>query len=117
VIALVSVKRNLPMLFSVSLFSIILVSSVNAQYLKLFVSYIEFNSNEINIGEEANLRITIKNFSENRESCGVIIYCGGKILNQQQIFVEPLSSFVLQYNFNTSNMSSGTYSIEALIDS
>ncbi|MEJ2242753.1 MAG: hypothetical protein P8Y18_11535 [Candidatus Bathyarchaeota archaeon] len=112
-----SVKRKLSVLLSVSLFSIILLSSVNAQYLKLFVSDIEFNSNEIKIGEEANLRITIKNLSENRESCDVTIFCGGKIINQQQILVEPLSTFVLQHNFNTSHMSTVTYSIETLIES
>ncbi len=99
------------------LFSLILVCSVNAQYLKLFVCDIEFNSNEITIGEEANLRITVKSLSENRESCDVTIFCGGKILDQQEIFVEPLSSFVLQHNFNTSNMSAGSYSVEALIES
>ena len=95
----------------------ILVCSVNAQYLKLFVSDIEFNSNEIKIGEEANLRIAIKSLSENGESCDVTIFCGGKLLNQQEIFVEPLSSFVLQHNFNTSSMSAGSYSVEALVES
>ena len=95
----------------------ILVSSVSAEYLKLFVSEIEFNSNEINIGEEANLRITIKNLSENGESCNVTIFCGGKIINQQEIFIEPLSSIALQHNFNTSHMSAGIYSVETLIES
>lgn len=115
--ALASTKRNLMLLCSVSLFSMILVSCVNAQYLKLFVCDIEFNSNEIKIGEEANLRITVKSLSENMESCDVTIFCGGKMLNQQEIYVEPLSSFVLQHNFNTSNMSTGSYSVEALVES
>jgi len=105
------------LLCSVSLFSLILVSCVNAQYLKLFVCDIEFNSNEITIGEEANLRVTVKSLSQIGESCIVTIFCGGKMLNQQEFFVEPLSSFVLQHNFNTSSMSAGSYSVEALIES
>jgi hypothetical protein len=116
-ITLASIKRNLTVLLSVTLFSIIFISSVNAQYLKLFVSDIEFNSNEIKIREEANLRITIKNLSEKMERCDVTIFCGGKSINQQVISIEPLSYFVVQHNFNTSHMSSGIYSIEALIES
>jgi hypothetical protein len=112
-----SVNRNLTAVVFLALVSLIFISSVNAESLKLFVNDIEFNSNLIKIGEEANLKINIKNLSKDKENCKVTIFCGGKELKQQEISVEPESSFSLQHEFNTSHMSTGTYSIETLIQS
>ena len=81
------------------------------------MSDVELSSDWIKVGEEANIKINIKNLSENRQRCNVTVFCGGKKLKQEEITIEPQSSIPLHHSFDTSGMSAGTYSIETLIES
>ena len=110
-------RKNLIPIICLALTFLILVGQVQAEPSKLFVRDVEFNSNLIKIGEEANIKMNIKNLSKNRECCNVTIFCGGKKLKQEEITIEPQSSVPLHHSFNTSGMSTGTYSIETIIES
>ena len=97
--------------------SLVLLDTVYAEPSQLCVSDVEFSPDWVKVGEEANIKMNIRNLSEDRQRCNVTVFCGGKKLIQEEITIEPQSSVPLHHSFNTSGMSAGTYSIEALIES
>ena len=111
-------KRNYLILpICVGLLLVILVYQVKAEPSKLFVRDVEFNSDSIQIGEEANLKMHVKNLSKNKTCCNVILFCGGKKIKEEEITVEAQSSTPIYYSFSTSGMTKGSYSIETIIQS
>ena len=109
--------KNLLVPLFLCLISLIFVCQVKAEPSKLFVRDVEFNSDTINIGEEANIKMHIKNLSKNKTCCSVHIFCGGKKIKEEQITVEAQSSTPIYHSFDTSGMTKGSYSIETIIQS
>jgi hypothetical protein len=109
--------KNLILPICVGLISLILTCQVKAEPSKLFVRDVEFNSNSIEVGEEANIKMNIKNLFKERKCCNVTVFCGGKKLKKEEITLEPQTTVPLQHSFNTSGMPTGTYSIETIIES
>ncbi len=110
-------RKNLTLPISVGLISVILICQVKAEPSKIFVRDVEFNSDWIKIGEEANIKMNIVNLSKKKQWCNVTFFWGGKKIKQEQVAVETQSSVPLHQSVNTSGMSAGTYSIETIIES
>ena len=110
-------RKTLILPILIGLMSLVLLETVYAEPSKLCVSDVEFSPDWVKVGEEANIKMNIRNLSEDRQRCNVTVFCGGKKLIQEEITIEPQSSVPLHHSFNTSGMSAGTYSIEALIES
>ena len=110
-------RKSLILPICVGLLSLILVCQVKAEPSKLFVRDVEFNSDSIKIGEEANIKLHVTNLSKNKTSCNITLFCGGKKLKQEEITVEGQSSTPVYHSFNTTGMAQGSYSIESIIQS
>ena len=110
-------RKTLILPICLGLLSLILVYQVKAQPSKLFVRNVEFNSDSIKIGEEANIKFHVTNLSKNKTNCNITLFCGGKKLNQKEITVEGQSSTPVYHSFNTTGMAKGSYSIESIIQS
>ena len=110
-------RKSLILPICVGLLSLILVSQVKAEPSKLFVRDVEFNSDSIIIGEEANIKLHVTNLSKNKTCCNITLFCGGKKLKQEEITVEGQSSTPVYHSFNTSGMAKGSYSIESIVQS
>ena len=110
-------RKSLILQICVGLLSLILVCQVKAEPSKLFVRDVEFNSDSIKIGQEANIKLNVKNLSKNKTTCNITLYCGGKKLKQEEITVEGQSSTPVYHSFTTIGMAQGSYSIESIIES
>lgn len=69
------------------------------------------------VGELVSIGMSIKNVGKNTMSCNVTTFCGDCIVGIQEIStIAPKASIPLSFQLNTSNLSTGVYSIEVLIE-
>lgn len=90
--------------------------SVRADSFGLIVQDTEIVPAVAKVGELVNVNVTIKNVGKNTTSCNVTTFCGDCVVGIRETFtVASQASVPLSFKLETSNLSTGNYSIEALI--
>lgn len=104
--------------FLIGIFTLaFLLHNVRAEPFLLGVQDVEIAPAVAKIGELVRFNMNIKNNGKNTTSCNVTTYCGDCVVGIQEIpTIAPQASIPLSFLLNTSNLSSGVYSLEVLIE-
>lgn len=91
-------------------------NSVRGEPFGLVMQDAEVSPRIAKIGEIVSIGVTTKNVGNNATRCNVTAFCGDCIVGVQEINVVAKSSLPLIFQFNTSLISAGVYSIEILVE-
>ena len=110
-----SFTRSFALVISILIFAFSL-HGVRAMPFGLVAQDAEIAPAVAEIGELVSVNMTIKNTGDNTTSCNVTAFCEDYVVGIQEICaIAPKASILLSFKLNTSNLSSGNYSIEVLI--
>jgi hypothetical protein len=113
---MVGAIRVLILLFIILTISLILLSSTKAGKFGIEVQDVEINPAVAIIGDLVRIKLNIINTERNNINCKITAFCGDSALDTVETKVGWLSSIPLSFELDTGCMSSGVYSIEAIVE-